>query len=220
MTVFQSTERGYDIQAVSKRTPPGSNAILESLSLPPDAAVRLWVSEIQIGFAMSGSTGQSFRTRSFFPRNFTQPTFTVFCQCPNQKIYGDTLEFIRTTQITFDQSLNFILLNAGSKFNRTIKGSHSGNSAQGYIKSVKRSHERFTYSPDLQFDFVVERFLSPPDWMDKGNQTPSTLKSWSEIIMQHKNLLAKDPDQNSVSPDAIDPVLAPGPAGTTGSRPG
>lgn len=222
---FQKTNQGYDVTATQKATPQGANGLLESgISA---ASVDLWVYEVSTGFAMSGTTGQSARTRTFFPHNFVQPVFTVMCQAPNQEIYANTIEFIRKTQITFDFSLKLTVFNARHHRDlpryaaNSIKGRHFQNQAIGYIKSAPRSHQRHTYAPEFQFSFIVSRYLQPANWADKALYHTRPLKSWKDVI-ENSNAApyAQDPDAkvgDSVAPYSDIVHVAPGPGG--GLRP-
>lgn len=212
---FQPTRRGYDVRAtVLQGTPPRANGHLHFAGgADGPRGVLLWVYEVQTGFAQAGSTGQSFRTRSFFPRSFIQPTLTVMCQCPNQEIYGDTIEFIRHTQVSFESSTKLEIGNVSTYAGTKLKGAHEGNSAEGYIKSVRRAHSRHEYSPELQFEFIVERFLTPARWRDQGNQVLQILPTWKEVIEQHKHSFVEsaDPVQNQATSN--NPLITSGPNG-------
>lgn len=212
---FQPTRQGYDVVATARQgTPPRANGRLHfagGADGPREAL--LWVYEIQTGFAQAGSMGQSFRTRSYFPRSFVQPSFTVMCQCPNQEIYGDTIEFIRHTQVSFESSTKLEIGNVTTYKGTKLKGAHSGNAAEGYIKTVRRAHTRHEYSPELTFEFIVERYLSPSEWRDQGNQTLQILPTWKEVIEQHMHSFVQSPDpvQDQAKPD--NPIITDGPNG-------
>jgi hypothetical protein len=210
------THTGYDNTATrqvfrgGRDAPPRPNGYL---SLHGHKCY-LWVEEITTDYAMNIQRAQSYRTRTAFPRNFVQPVFNVRCQCANQRIYGDTAEFIRQSQIQLESSLQLIVANVVTyKGNRKLRGRHRGNQAEGYIRSVRREYGRFINAPTLSFDFVVERSSLDP----KGNLTPKVLPTWKEVIEQGKRGFALDPDPvdtNSDSSSTLDrPPLAPGPNG-------
>jgi hypothetical protein len=205
---FQPFDRGYDVQTARREEPIGANGFLTFRGVEK----KLWVYEVQSGFSMSGSTGQSYRTRSFFAHNMVQPAFTIACQCPNQDIYGDTVEFLRWTQTSFDSSLRLEVVPRFVKdlpahkgqANRRLRGPHRAIIAEGYVKSVPREHERHVYAPELSFAFIVERMLA-----GLGSENPvqiRQLKNWNDIIHdQSKQGFIDDPDTPA-------PVIPPRPA--------
>jgi len=212
-TPFQPFEKGYDLNAVNQANPPGANGILVFRQY----SVLLWVYELTSDFAMAGNTGQSYRTRSYFPHNFVQPSFSIKCQFANQKAYSKTIEMIRHTQTNFDSSVKITVVNNSPKRGRGVKGAHRGNAAEGYIKSVKRLHERYVYSPELQIDFVIEKHLSPPGWSDNDIDTKiKVLPTWKDVIESRKSGFLADPSAPSEVPDGPSTVA---PDGNGGSRP-
>lgn len=187
---FQRTDMGYDPNATNRGDPGRANGLLTYKG----SEQKLWVAEVQTAFAISGKTAQSFRTRSLFPRNFTQPFFTIMCQAPNQEIYGDTVEFIRDSQIDLGSSMRMEVLPGFKQFpTRNLRGSHNPLSAEGYIKRVPRSHEKHIYVPEFSFEFVVGRMLSPSSWSDDKVMMRKLL-SWNDVITHAKSTFADDPD--------------------------
>ena len=208
---FQPTNLGYDTNATKKSTPVGANGLL---TFPKLESKSLWIYEVNSTFGMAGSKAQSYRTRSFFPRNFIQPSFMVSCQFPNQETYADVVEFIRNTQTLLDSSLRLYI----TPRRMGVKGLSEPFEAEGYIKSVSRSHERFVYAPELQFEFIIENQVFPVAWRDTKVQSPRKLRSWKEIIEQKKPGFLRDPDPKPEERPYTPPPHAPGPNGE--SRPG
>jgi hypothetical protein len=180
---FQPTNQGYDTFALKQPSPPGVNGYL--VGLDNQREVSLWVTEVSTAFAMSGSTGQSYRTRSFFPHNMEQTKFTITSQFPNQETYANAIEFIRKYQVKFTSSMRLQVISRGIDHNGNLKGSHNDLDVEGYVGSVKRIHERFVYAPTLQFEFISERILLPKAWAD-GKIKIKLLKTWKEIIEDKK----------------------------------
>jgi hypothetical protein len=197
--------QGYDSNAVSPsiradKEPPRPNGWLTY----GKHEVPLWVFDVATSFAMSGSTAQSPQTRTYFARNFTQGTITVSVQLPTQVHLGRLTEFVRRTHRGMQSSTMLEIVGGGpsGNFRRRLKyGGPSFNiAAEGYIRSIPREHMRFVYSPELAFEFVVERLIAPSSWAD----TPVNirrLKSWHDIVegvLKHdKNAgFEGDPDAN------------------------
>lgn len=203
------TNAGYDVWGgVIQGTPPKSNGILE-YKHGSGKKQKLWVYEVQTGFSLSGTTGQSQKVRSFFPRNRVQQSFMVMCQCPNQLEYGQTVEWIRESQ---QKQSTSVRLTIAAK-NMPVKGKGSPILAEGYIKSVQRKHSRFEYAPELQFEFLVERIYSPDAWKDTQEVTIRRLKSWRDIIDNQvkSGFIRIDPDASPVEGGRSMPPVTPAP---------
>lgn len=208
-----TTKRGYDIQALPDRDPPRPNGWLTF----GKKEIKMWVFDVTAGFAMSGTTAQSSHTRTFFPRNFVQPAFTISVQCPTQRHAGDLAEFIRDTQRSLRSSTRLEIVAGWPKGNhgKKLKGPHSNIAAEGYIKSVQRESMAFNYSPEVSFDFVIERMIAPGAWADSP-VTIRRLKSWHDIV---EGILKNDTNAGfQTDPDQVQrPANLPG---TTGLAPG
>lgn len=200
---YQPTNQGYDVIATKRLNPDTANGRL--VNLYKDQQL-LWVYEVKIDFAISGNMGQSFRTRSMFPHNFTQPSFSVSCQAPQQE-YGDTAEFIRDTQTALGSStlLEIVptmraLPDIAGERNRRLRGTHSPIAAEGYIKRMAREHTRHEYVKDFTFEFVVERLLAPANWSEDPVKIRRLL-SWNDVIAHAKTTFVDDPNAPYVLPD-------------------
>jgi hypothetical protein len=218
--------KGYDTTAVVDRDPPRPNGWLTY----GKHEVPLWVFDVTTGFSMNGSTAQSPQTRTFFAKNFVMGPISVACQMPTQVHLGRLTEFVRRTHRGMQSSVKLEII-AGrppGKFGRRLKygsGRHRNIAAEGYIRSIPREHMRHVYSPEITFDFVVERMIAPSAWAD----TPVTvrrLKSWHDIVegvLKHdKNASFEgDPDANIDTSGATNDAPGPNEAGFQfgGARP-
>lgn len=226
------TKKGYDVEVTklqgeptskangflfidksSGGLPKGKKSFLNPASAPSKGTKggrRLWVYEIQTGFSLSGTTGQSINARTFFPRNRVQQSITVLCQCPNQQNYAETVEWIRSTHKLRSTSVRLSI----TTYNMPVKGQSEPLLAEGYIKSVPRSHSRFEYAPELRFDFLVERILLPAAWKDELTKAelggPRELPTWKDVI-EKQGVFRRDPD-------GLDDDVLPIPAQNPGSR--
>ena len=198
-----NTTSGYDPFAGRMQgTPKGHNARLRTeYNSKANGEVRLWVQDVQTGFALNGSDGQSQDTRSYFPRNRIQQSIVVSCQFPNQTLYADALEWIHERQR--DKSTSLSLWIFARKM--PVKGKGEDIHAYGYIKNVMRKHERFVYAPELNFEFLVKRLAAPSGWRDSQETVKMTsLPSWKDVIEKYQTF-RDDPDAASEDAVGIDP---------------
>src|SRR6476469_7890096 len=70
---------------------------LECSALNP-SRFYFWVHDLTANFNLNGSFAQSPRFRRFYARNFAMPVFSITGQCPDQKNYGDLIEWVRQAQ--------------------------------------------------------------------------------------------------------------------------
>jgi hypothetical protein len=176
----QNIKSGYDINATKRKSPGGRNVFL---TLGSDN-IGLWVYEIQTAFALGGSTAQSYRTRTFFARNFVQPKLTIMTQAPNQEEYGRVVEFIHKSQheALNNKTTKLQVVKGGiPNVAPAMKGVRRSIQALGYITTIKRRHERFLPAPEYSFEFVVSRTLVPQNWADDPVAIRQ-LKSWQEVF--------------------------------------
>ena len=174
--------------------------------------VKLWVYDVSTGWSMGGGAEQSSRTRTYFARNFQQPSFRVASQFPSQQHMAMVAQLVRRSHKGLDSSL-LLEITSGSPVevgNRKLKGVSEPIRAEGYIRSFPRVHERHIYAPEVTFDFVIERIDSPTAWKDSAVKT-RRLKSWHDII---EGVMKHDPNAGFVAdPDAD--VTIPNSAGRT-----
>jgi hypothetical protein len=145
---------GYDNYALAGHgNPPSANGFMTHSG----NTVSMYVFDVSIDFGLSGSTAQSSGTRSFFPRNLTQPSIHIAVQCPTQRHMAELAEFVRMTQknmwepvtLEIKQRNKTLYRNVG----RRLKGTHSPIKATGYVKSIPREHNANEASPEVTFDF-------------------------------------------------------------------
>lgn len=147
----------------------------------------LWINNIQTGFSLEGSTANSYRTRSFFAKNFSQPSIVVQCQFSDQSRMAEFTEFIRHAQVGFGITMRLDVLDrySGPKVYNNQRGPGSDISALGYVKSVPRVHAKFVFAPTLSFEFSVSKMLFPTSWADEGQgDVIKFLPSWKDIVME------------------------------------
>jgi hypothetical protein len=164
-----------------------------------DKSINMWVFDVSVDFGLSGSTAQSSGTRSFFPRNLTQPSIHISVQCPTQRHMAELAEFVRTTQKFMWQPITLEIKSRApdASTGRNLRGPHSPIKATGYVKSIQREHNANEPSPEVTFDFLVEQLFSP--WVDELAPV-RRLKTWHDII---EGVLKNDQNAGFVDdPDA------------------
>lgn len=179
-TAFVRYDQGYDIKATTrhgKNLSAGQNAVISNGTYH----MGLWLVEMSSDVALAGSTGQSERTRTFYPRSFTQPVMRLQGQSPTQLEYGRMVEFIHyMQQKSLDGALTTLTV-YGRGYNGTgIKGHHEGFSASGYIKQITRSYAKHIYSPAYNFDFIVAR-TNQGLWQDSITDGKAQ-SAWADIV--------------------------------------
>lgn len=141
----------------------------------------MFVTDIGIDLALSGSRAQSRLTRDFYPHNFTQPSFVVQGQSLDQRDYGALTDFVHYTQRNSLQGGKLVQLfvdgkgidggrthgrgvvKNGKRFtNQGIRGSHQTILCQGYVNKMPRQHQRGVFSPTYSFSFVVADMIAGP----------------------------------------------------------
>jgi hypothetical protein len=203
----QGTHDGYDVRTAAIQTKdfgPGGNTPHKKphngrlFIYTQDGAhsFSLLISDFQTGFQLVGSTAQSVRTRSYFAHNIAQPSFVVTCQFRDQERYGKLIELIRIGQLDLTSSMRLYVApyNSPNKTGTRMRGDHTGIYAEGYVKSVKRRHERFVNSPELRFEFIVERVISGPSGWNSGAVKAKKMMTWNDIIKLEGRTYQEDPD--------------------------
>lgn len=137
-----------------------SNAYLRDSD---DNRVWMWVNDINANFAMSGSTAQSKKLRSYFPHNFAQPSITLSGQTPNQYQYNRLAEFVRKCHAqsvlnSNENTIRLVVLAGGEETKRPIvRGHRNSIYLDGYISNMPRRAERFINAPEFQFEFIITK---------------------------------------------------------------
>lgn len=164
----------------------------------------LWIYEVGMGFSLTGSTGQSEKTRSFFPRNFSQPAIIVRGQAFDQAHYRKLGEFIREQQLASLKTgipMHLTIPHGGKKSlvarnKYKQRGRHEGISADGYVLQMNTGGEFGQFSPNYEFTFTISRSHAGVLSWDRA-VTTRRLKSWNEIfqnLSKDENTFVTDPD--------------------------
>lgn len=177
-----SSETGYAVN-IPGVTADNDKSWNGALIAPFGAYIKLWITEVQMDFSVTGTVGQSRYRRQFFPKAFNQPKVMVKGVMPNQKEYNRLAAFIRETHFeavtgNIDlysakarqssknkvrssaslQTISLIIKDAGqvNKQNplRSVKGGHKAMQMDGYIKSISAGATQFNFAPEFNFQFV------------------------------------------------------------------
>ena len=160
------TDQGYFVNFPQKALPTESRHTAQ-LSRPDGTSIYLWVHEVEQNFEIGGNYAQSHRHRAWYPRNFVQPRLTVRGQFPNQALYGQFAEWVRTAQMQCqrarvpDKLQNTMHLtihsgNVASTLSSVHKRyAHDGVSVRGHILKVERNTERWVNAPEFTFEFNI-----------------------------------------------------------------
>lgn len=177
---FQPYSKGFDASFRRDQDPGGYNGTLTFNGVTKN----LWVNDFQTGFGLAGSGANSYRTRSFFAKNFQQVNLAVQCQFPDPQRYAEVVEFIRHAQVGFGSSTKLEIVNRyrGPEVFQNQKGPSTSIVAEGYVQSVQRVHQKFVQSPVMVFNFTVEKMISPAAWADSNTDQIAYLKSWQDIV--------------------------------------
>jgi hypothetical protein len=162
-----------------------------------------WVHDITAAFNINGSFAQSPRFRRFYPRNFSAPVFTINGQCPDQKNYGDLVEWVRQAQkntiVVGDGNVTKLVIPPG-RFNLPAHKEREQLEMTGHINAIERSHERWVNSPEFTFNFTVVSsdsglFKTGRDEMISAMKTAD--RSIAEALINEANkerVFTTDPD--------------------------
>lgn len=198
-----SVTQGYDVAATTRALRGGENCTL--LDMGTSEKIDLWAYELKTDLALEGSTAQSANTRTFFPRNFTQQSYQILGQAPNQEHFGTLSEFVYTHQRNATKTGKLVRLwlrstPKGYSING-IKGNHKPIMALGYVRSFKRAHNRHEYAPNYQFEFVVARQLDSGVFPKGDPPIVRTMsKTWEAIVEERRkggNFVAYEEDRNA-----------------------
>jgi hypothetical protein len=179
--------------------------------------VYLWVTDVTAGFEMGGSFAQSATHRTFYPRNFVQPTMTFKGVMPNQYAFAKLGEFVRGTQLRAVRDGNggrvvrLVMPKTGGSITHKgkeyhlPKGKRRAYDMDGYVVNMKRGAKRFENVPQFEFDFVIA--TSRQGLFHTDAATVSKLLSWSQIpnIDGYTDGFVNDPDtiKNGRSKDGV-----------------
>lgn len=89
-------DRGYAVKFPT--SDPKANNANGKLTDQLGREIYFWIEEMSAQIQMNGSTGQSQSVRQFFPRNMTQPSFTIVGRMPDSYKYNVLAAFVRESQ--------------------------------------------------------------------------------------------------------------------------
>lgn len=213
-----TTDKGYWVR-IPKAKGDTFNAWLTGV----DRQTRfpLWIYQMGIDFALSGSTAQSQMTRSFFPRNFSQPTVTFRGQCFDQQNYRELGEFVRRQQIQHvgtGKVMGVTIPRAGNSIAGKQRGPRDGFSAEGYVLTMQTGGTFGEFAPEYELPFVISRNRSGIGGWEPhpGSYKSLRLKTWAEIFKAMEKNQGGEGTSFVTDPDQpwIDRLLD---SGTTGS---
>lgn len=183
--------------------------------------LRLWIHEIQMGFKLGGSFEQSALTRTYFARNFAQPSIQIKGQMPNSYQYQRLGEFVRESQLkalsatSLNADANLIALTIPSTRRDSkaavegphLKGPHTGYHFRGYILSMQRGAQKFVNAPGFTFIFSPA-YSYAGIYVTPQAKIVKTLATWTQVFLAHASV--PDPDKvTSTSPSSVNPVTNP-----------
>jgi hypothetical protein len=132
--------------------------------------IKLWAEDIQMDFAMAGSTGQSRFRNQFYPKSFNQPKLQVSGRMPNQYEYNRLANFVRENhmqvlsgvevkapigQQTVQAPVIKLFIRGNSlKTYKNVKGGHKAHSFEGYISNIQAGAIKFNFAPEFKFEFI------------------------------------------------------------------
>lgn len=179
-----STDKGYWVRVPHprKKRPNGWLTAVDGNTIFP-----LWVTDIGMGFSLNGSTAQSMKNRSFFPRSYQQPAVVIRGQCFDQENYRNLGEFIRDQQLAAIRSGKVMGLSipaGGHSVAGRQRGRRDGYSAEGYVLTIETGARFGEFVPEYEFIFTVARNRAGVGGWDPhaGSAKSLRLKSWNEIF--------------------------------------
>jgi hypothetical protein len=166
--------------------------------------IYLWVTDVTASFEMGGSFAQSVRNRSWYPRNFTQPTISFTGVAPNSYQFNRLAEFVRGSQLRAlrDQDgggiIKLVMPSRGIDVKRGQKGRHQAYTMNGYIKNVARGAKRFENVPTWTFDFILA--FSYQGLFKTNEATTRALMSWADVVKNpgFNSGFVTDPDKLTI----------------------
>lgn len=121
----------------------------------PYYSIYLFVDTVSSAWSISGSTSQASGSRSFYPRNLVQDTYTIAGTMPNQNEFDKLVRFVERAQYiamngakyssTWYNYIDFLLYRPKSQntFNHIAHNQNLGIE----ILNVAAGHERFQFAP-------------------------------------------------------------------------
>lgn len=180
-----ATDKGYWV-----RIPKANGSTFNAWLTGADRVTRfpLWIYQMGIDFSLKGSTAQSQMTRSYFPRNFSQPTVVFRGQCLDQANYRKLGEFVRRQQVQAVSSgkvMGVTVPRAGNSVAGKQRGPRDGFSAEGYVLTMQTGAGFGEFTPEYELPFVVSRNRSGIGGWEPhpGSLKSLRIKTWAEIFL-------------------------------------
>jgi hypothetical protein len=138
----------------------------------------MFVTGVETGWSLSGSTSQAVYHRTFYPKNLSQNQLSITVAMPNQSEYDKAVAFVQYHQRSVLTSamnegafgtLDFKLLPATIphvrvplKKNQKRRYLHRGMHYGVVVSDIEAGHERFNHFPVLSLTCtVISDFISP-----------------------------------------------------------
>lgn len=156
------------------------------------SSVYLFVTDIELGWTVSGDYGQSKGYRTFYPKNLHQTPVQITGVVANQYEYDRLVEFVSKHHRNVIQDATYvcnfklfpfrILLNPESGKPPIYRWVVRPMNFDGVVMAMDAGHERFKNAPTWSIQFMVTYdYLSPSPVTD--SQTDLVLKqNWEQIF--------------------------------------
>ena len=200
------SDRGYDAVHRQKLTEEAKTGYNASLTNQKGEVIKLWVTDVEAQFGLTGQVAQSRRIQQFFPRHMSQPIVMIKGVTASNKGYQDLSSFIRTAQVYsisersffdkqdynkivvgqstyYDPTVRLAIYAGGTNTQRNHKGAHAAWILNGFIKNMKAGAERHVYATEYSFEFISLYGDGGRVWKDdiaRFNQ----IASWADIFKQ------------------------------------
>jgi hypothetical protein len=204
-------DKGYGVKTPSQYPKLTNARLVNQLGQSLD----FYVTDMEIGLEMAGSTAQSESVKQFFPSNFVQPSMTITGIAPNSFQYNRFANFVRMSHHWASRGnqkerlVRFQLSNGegrafpydgkrpgGPRDGRQVtKGIHKAWDVAGQIQGAQAGGRKENHAPEFQFTFMIFEVKSGP-WTDQSAEL-ETVASWMAIF---KSLSKKDKRKMFVQP--------------------
>jgi hypothetical protein len=170
-SIVPAVDQGYDIEGV-RRTPARTEEILSACNgvlCTRQHRMRFFINSVEVATGISARFGQGRRTRDMYPQAFVMPLYKVNAQSLTQEDYGLMCEFVHAHHQEAVGNGNTVQLSVREGWNpytnhenlepqlesAGMAGYHKPIEAAGFVLEMPRTHERFVYTPEFEFEFSV-----------------------------------------------------------------